>query len=387
LAKESRVDEIRSRFRNEVDEHVKVTESLVKQFSHSQTSVDQLIAATRHLHAIKGTAPLVGAKAVSELARTVEECLKAVVADPAIFSSSLSKTIYAALGLMRRQTGEFVDGKPISDGSSVIADLRALVPASRVEDDVLAEIEAMSAELRNSIGDTQRASLRREVSQNKRILVLTFKPRRAAEDLAKLRHAVAGSGSILSVASTADGTMHALIVSERAGVSIEKELSEFGAVLKEVTTRKGESRGDVPAPGDIIAPPPTGDPGTTRVLFVDDSAVSRDLFRMFLKRNGFETDVAGDGEEAIEKLKTARYDAVITDDQMPVMSGIELVQALRDGGSYTRIPIIVISGQVTDAARKKAMGAGANAYLIKGDFAKDQLLAILKEELQKTRSA
>ena len=125
------------------------------------------------------------------------------------------------------------------------------------------------------------------------------------------------------------------------------------------------------------------DAGKHRVLFVDDSAVSRDLFRIFLKRNGFETETAGDGEEAIAKLKTDRYDAIITDDQMPVMDGIELVKQLRDGGSYTRTPVIVISGQVTEAARAKALNAGANAYLIKGDFAKDQLLKILQEELVK----
>ena len=386
MSKESRVDEIRSRFRNEVDEHLRAATSLVKQFSANRSSVDNLIAAARHLHAVKGTAPVVGARAISDLARAVEECLKGVVGDPEMFTSSLSKIVHKALKFMHTQTAEFVEGKPISDGRPMIATLRSLVPSSRLEDDVLVRIESLSVELKNSIGESQRIDLRREISQQQHISVLTFKPRNAQEDLAKLRPAIAAFGRILSIASTADGTVHALIVSEREATGIQEHLSGFGARLVEIDTEAEPAGDQAMLLDEIMAPDKPDaarDAGKHRVLFVDDSAVSRDLFRIFLKRNGFETETAGDGEEAIAKLKTDRYDAIITDDQMPVMDGIELVKQLRDGGSYTRTPVIVISGQVTEAARAKALNAGANAYLIKGDFAKDQLLKILQEELVK----
>lgn len=388
MSKESRVGEIKLRFRNEVDEHVAAANGLVKQFTQNQSSIDQLIAAARHLHAVKGTAPLVGARAVSEVARTVEECLKAVVANPALFSSLLSRTIGSALELMRQQTVEFADGKPISEGNQIIAALRSLIPSSRLEDDVLSRIASLSPELRNSIGDTQRVVVRREISQNRGLYVLSFAPHNAQDDLTKLRSALSAFGTILSVASTTGGLMQLLIGSDRGGQEIREHLSEFSGTLTEVATTTPE--GDAGALiGEVRAPalPEAQGSGSQRILFVDDSAVARDLYRIFLKKNGYDVAVAADGEEAIEKLRAGRYDAIITDDQMPLMDGIELVRHLRDGGSYTRTPVIVISGQVTDAARMRALNAGATAYLIKGDFARDQLLAMVREELEKARTA
>lgn len=82
------------------------------------------------------------------------------------------------------------------------------------------------------------------------------------------------------------------------------------------------------------------------VLFVDDDeSVCRSMARC-LERAGFQVTVAGSGAEALERLAHHRFEAIVTDHQMPVMSGAELVERLvaEDSGSATKI--ILTSGDI-----------------------------------------
>jgi CheY-like chemotaxis protein len=79
-------------------------------------------------------------------------------------------------------------------------------------------------------------------------------------------------------------------------------------------------------------PEPTGGevPRRRRVLIVDDEAAIRSLITTFLTRAGYRVDVAVDGQEAIEKLQSNEYDAVVTDLMMPRVDGIGVVRYLQD---------------------------------------------------------
>lgn len=103
-----------------------------------------------------------------------------------------------------------------------------------------------------------------------------------------------------------------------------------------------------------------------KILTVDDSATMRRIIKNQLKQAGFEeVDEAGNGKEAMAKLGQGQYDLLITDWNMPEMSGLELVKEVRKTEAIKGIPILM----VTTVAEKEeiviALKAGVNNYVVK----------------------
>ncbi len=113
-----------------------------------------------------------------------------------------------------------------------------------------------------------------------------------------------------------------------------------------------------------------------RVLTVDDHALLRRGIRALI---GAEADMqlvaeASTGREALEKFRTHRPDVTLMDLQMPDMSGIEAIIAIR--GEFPEARIIMLSTYSGDAQVVRALKAGARAYLLKGDVNKDLLTTV-----------
>ena len=116
-----------------------------------------------------------------------------------------------------------------------------------------------------------------------------------------------------------------------------------------------------------------------RILVVDDSSSIRLLVTGTLEEmNGFIVTEASNGFEAIRLVSSNDYDLVITDVNMPEITGLELVRFMRTHKDLETIPIIVISTEGSHADQKKALDLGANAYLIKPFEISDLKSAVLK---------
>jgi len=102
-------------------------------------------------------------------------------------------------------------------------------------------------------------------------------------------------------------------------------------------------------------------------LVVDDSEMNRDLLQYLLQREGAQVDVAADGREALEYLRTPKepVDAVLIDLQMPVMDGLELIGAIRGELGLSGLPLIAVSAAAGRKQRQAAENAGANDFLLK----------------------
>jgi two-component system chemotaxis response regulator CheY len=101
-------------------------------------------------------------------------------------------------------------------------------------------------------------------------------------------------------------------------------------------------------------------------LVVDDSGAMRKQLAYALQRiPGMGAVEACDGADAWRKLSSAAFDIVLTDINMPLMDGLKLVALVRAGGAHQRVPIVVITTERADADRKRALGLGASAYLVK----------------------
>ena len=80
-------------------------------------------------------------------------------------------------------------------------------------------------------------------------------------------------------------------------------------------------------------------------LIVDDSMLIRHTVCRFLEERGFTVESATNGQEALEALKRVRPDIIITDIQMPMMSGTEFITAIKRDPGLATIPIVIVAGK------------------------------------------
>jgi two-component system chemotaxis sensor kinase CheA len=118
--------------------------------------------------------------------------------------------------------------------------------------------------------------------------------------------------------------------------------------------------------------------GARRVLVVEDSLTSRLLLRHILEGAGCLVETAGDGIEALSRLRRGRFDAVVSDIEMPHMDGLALTERIRADARTAELPVILVTSLQSPAERERGLHAGADAYLTKGAFDHDQLLAALR---------
>ena len=119
---------------------------------------------------------------------------------------------------------------------------------------------------------------------------------------------------------------------------------------------------------------------SAHILVVDDSASMRQMVAFALTNAGYAVTEAEDGQVALDKARGARFNAVVTDVNMPNMDGISLIRELRQLGDYRFTPMLMLTTE--SAADKKAEGkaAGATGWLVK-PFNPEQLIATVQKVL------
>ena len=114
------------------------------------------------------------------------------------------------------------------------------------------------------------------------------------------------------------------------------------------------------------------------ILLAEDSIATRTQEKRILEGAGYEVVTAVDGLDALNKLKTRYFDALISDVQMPNLDGLGLTVKIRQQKEYSELPIILVTSLASDEDRRRGADAGANAYIPKGTFNQDILIETLK---------
>lgn len=109
-----------------------------------------------------------------------------------------------------------------------------------------------------------------------------------------------------------------------------------------------------------------------RILAVDDSRIVRELERKLLLSRGYLADVAEDGLEGWNAVRSGVYDLVITDVDMPRMDGIQLATLIKQ--EFKSVPVMIVSYKDRPEDRLRGLNAGADYYLTKGDFQDEALV-------------
>lgn len=118
-----------------------------------------------------------------------------------------------------------------------------------------------------------------------------------------------------------------------------------------------------------------------RILVVDDDRAVRESLRRSLQFNGYQVELAADGQQALEWLSDQRPDAMVLDVMMPRVDGLEVARRLRSTGDD--LPILVLTAREAVSDRVAGLDAGADDYLPK-PFALEELLARLRALLRRS---
>lgn len=118
-----------------------------------------------------------------------------------------------------------------------------------------------------------------------------------------------------------------------------------------------------------------------KVLIVDDSATTRQIEQAIFEADGYSVETAIDGIDALEKLRKMNIDIIVTDISMPRMDGKTLLSNIRRMEHGDKIPVIVVSGAYDIYSKKQFFDAGAQAFIVKSDFQRGNLLEAAKELL------
>lgn len=102
-----------------------------------------------------------------------------------------------------------------------------------------------------------------------------------------------------------------------------------------------------------------------KVMVVDDVQHIRELLSLILKSEGFDVIESANGKDALKKLDGSYIDMVITDLNMPEMSGLEFVQKLRSSSDFHLTPVIMVTSENHVSIRRKAKQLGVNEWLMK----------------------
>jgi len=119
---------------------------------------------------------------------------------------------------------------------------------------------------------------------------------------------------------------------------------------------------------------------TPTVLVADDSLTTRAMLVSLLERAGYRTLTAVDGEAAYSTLLSEKVDLLLTDFEMPNLDGLGLVRRLRaSGGSFARVPVILLTSRGEAEDRARGAEAGADAYLVKASFDPQAFLSMVAD--------
>lgn len=116
------------------------------------------------------------------------------------------------------------------------------------------------------------------------------------------------------------------------------------------------------------------------ILTIDDSPSVRRMLSMALEEAGYAVVEAVDGQDGLSKALVQRFDAIITDQNMPNLDGLGFIRAFRQLPQGKGVPIVVLSTDSEEGLKAQAREAGALGWMVK-PFTPEKLLAVMKKVL------
>jgi two-component system chemotaxis sensor kinase CheA len=114
------------------------------------------------------------------------------------------------------------------------------------------------------------------------------------------------------------------------------------------------------------------------ILVAEDSITARSLLKNILESANYRVTTAVDGADAYAQARTGEFDLVVSDVDMPRMSGFELTAKIRDDKRLSKMPVVLVTALESREDRERGIDAGADAYIVKSSFDQSNLLEVVK---------
>jgi len=101
------------------------------------------------------------------------------------------------------------------------------------------------------------------------------------------------------------------------------------------------------------------------ILVAEDNLTNRELIREILETRGYEVIEAGDGQQALDKIKEHRPDLLLVDIQMPVLDGYGVIQRIRQAPDLASLRVLAVTAYAMEGDRERVLHAGFDGYLTK----------------------
>ncbi len=115
-----------------------------------------------------------------------------------------------------------------------------------------------------------------------------------------------------------------------------------------------------------------------RILTVDDSNSIRQMVAYTLRKAGYDVMEAVDGKDGLAKVTGTKFDLIVTDLNMPLMDGIQMITAVRKLPGYSFIPILMLTTESQAEKKEAGKKAGATGWIVK-PFNEEQLISVIQK--------
>lgn len=118
-----------------------------------------------------------------------------------------------------------------------------------------------------------------------------------------------------------------------------------------------------------------------KILIVEDDPLMSRMYQKIFKFEGYEVEMAGNGEEGLEKAKDVKPTLILLDIMMPKMNGLEALEKLKADEALKAIPVVMLTNLAGQSDAEKALSMGAIKYIVKSEYEPKQVTNMVKEIL------
>jgi two-component system alkaline phosphatase synthesis response regulator PhoP len=118
-----------------------------------------------------------------------------------------------------------------------------------------------------------------------------------------------------------------------------------------------------------------------KIIIVEDEEILRNLLKKKLESEGYEVEVAEDGEEGIRKIREVKFDLILLDIIMPKMGGFDVLEAMQKDENISEIPVVVVSNSGQPVEIDRAQKLGAKDWVVKTEFDPQEVIKKVKEQI------
>jgi CheY-like chemotaxis protein len=118
-----------------------------------------------------------------------------------------------------------------------------------------------------------------------------------------------------------------------------------------------------------------------KIIIIEDEEILRNLLKKKLENQGYQIEVAEDGEQGIRKIREGSFDLILLDIIMPKMGGFDMLEEMQKDESIPEIPVIVVSNSGQPVEIDRAQKLGAKDWIVKTEFDPQEVINKVQEQI------